>query len=74
MILTTPLVPRATDGILRVIIPGRISKPSQDSESIASQHADAEKWIRSVYKGPLETRHLGEQASGWLADRESMSV
>ena len=72
MILTTPLVPRATDGILRVIIPGRISKPSQDSESIASQHADAEKWIRSVYKGPLETRHLGEQASGWLADRESM--
>jgi site-specific DNA recombinase len=72
MNLSTPLVPRGADGVLRVIIPGRISKPSQDPESIDSQHEDAEGWLRRVYTGPLDPRVLGEQASGWLADRDTM--
>jgi DNA invertase Pin-like site-specific DNA recombinase len=72
VILGQPLVPKNADGILRVIIPGRISTPQQDLEAIASQQEDAERWLRQVYTGPIEVRRLGEQASGMLAIRESM--
>jgi len=68
-----PLVPRHADGVLRVILPGRISQPSQDEESIGSQQLDAEQWLRRVHKDkPVKLTPLGEQASGWLADRATM--
>ncbi|OWK34231.1 recombinase family protein [Fimbriiglobus ruber] len=72
MNLGTPLVPRGTDKVLRVIIPGRISTPGQDMASITSQHEDAERWLQRVYAGPTEIRRLGEQASGWVVDRQTM--
>ena len=74
MILSTPLVPRNRDGVLRVIILGRISTPGQDAESITAQHEDAEAWLRRRHTGPIKVVRLGEQASGWLADRDSMLV
>ena len=72
MILSQPITPKNADGILRVIIPGRISEPTQDMESIPSQQEDAEHWLQRGYLGERKVTRLGEQASGWLADRESM--
>jgi site-specific DNA recombinase len=74
MTLTSPITPRQPGRPLRVVIPGRISRETQDSESIPSQHQDAERWLRSVYDGPVDIVRLGEQASGWLANRDSMEV
>lgn len=67
-----PLVPRHPDGILRVILPGRISQPSQDPDSIESQQLDAEGWLKSRYDKPVQLIQLGEQISGWFADRATM--
>ncbi len=72
MILSTPIRPRQPGQPVRVVIPGRISRPTQDSESIPSQQEDAERWLRSVYDGPANVARVGEQASGWLANRDSM--
>ena len=72
MMLSQPITSKQPDGVLRVIIPGRISEPTQDPESISSQHEDADVWLRRVYSGEMNVIRLGEQASGWLANRESM--
>ena len=73
MNLSEPLTSRQPDGVLRVILPGRISKPTQDKESIASQQLDAEGWLKHIYNDkPVKLTTLGEQASGWLADRTTM--
>jgi 5-methylcytosine-specific restriction endonuclease McrA len=72
MILEHPLVPKRTDGVLRAIIPGRISKETQDVKSIAASQSDNEAWLRAAYSGEIDITRLGEQASGWLADRPSM--
>ena len=72
MILAKPLLPKNDDGILRVIIPARISTPSQDPESNKSQHADAEQSLRRAYAGPIDIRLFSDQASGWLANRTTM--
>ena len=45
MILNTPLLPRNPDGVLRVIIPGRISTPNQDLKSIASQQEEKKRIV-----------------------------
>ncbi|MCE9531923.1 MAG: recombinase family protein, partial [Planctomycetes bacterium] len=57
---------------MRVLLPGRISTPEQDIQSIDSQYLDDETWLRENYRGPVDIRHFGEQASGWLADRGTM--
>lgn len=72
MMLQVPLVPRMADGILRVILPGRISTPHQDMEAIATTQADMAQWLKHSYSGPTEIMQVGEQASGWLVDRKSM--
>ena len=64
MNLVHPLVTRNKDGILQVVIPGRISTPGQDVESIASAQEDAETWLKRVYSGESHVHRLGEQASG----------
>ena len=74
MNLVRPLEPRERDGELRVLIPGRISTPGQDAESIVSTQEDAEKWLRRVYAGPVNVIRVGEQASGWLVERPSMTT
>ncbi|MEI7687710.1 MAG: recombinase family protein [Planctomycetota bacterium] len=74
MMLEFPLVSKHADGVLRTIIPGRISKETQDAKSIAASQADNEMWLRAAYAGKTEITRLGEQASGWLADRPSMEL
>jgi DNA invertase Pin-like site-specific DNA recombinase len=72
MQLSKPLVPKKPDGILRVIPPGRISKETQDKASIVSQQEDAASWLGRNYTKPTKMIPLGEQTSGWLANRQTM--
>jgi DNA invertase Pin-like site-specific DNA recombinase len=65
-------VAKNPDGILRVIAPARISRPTQDVESMSSMHFDDEQFLRANFAGPIEMTRLSEQASGWLVDRETM--
>jgi site-specific DNA recombinase len=71
-----PLIPRGPDGILKVILIGRLSKPKENEfetkESIDSSLASAEKYLKQYYNGPLTIRHLGEQVSGLLAERATI--
>jgi DNA invertase Pin-like site-specific DNA recombinase len=66
--LCKPITTNRLDGILTVILLGRISKETQDLESIESQFAASERWLRAHYSGPIELIKLGEQISG-LAER-----
>ena len=68
----SPIVGKAEDSLLKIIVIGRISTPEQDEESIDADQADAEKWLRQYYKGPMHIERLGEQASGWLVNRPTM--
>lgn len=68
---STPIAPKKPGQTLPVIVLGRISTAGQDLDSIASRHAEAERWLRENYDGPADVRRLGEQASGNLADRPS---
>jgi len=74
MMIEVPFVPKSPDGTLRVIIPGRISTPLQDVNSIAASQADNEAWLKQHYKGKVEFSRVGEQASGWLVDRPAMEA
>jgi len=74
MILEPPLLSKRADGVLRTIIPGRISKSTQDEKSIQASQADNEAWLGSAYAGKTEITRLGEQASGWQTDRPSMEL
>ncbi|CAN5141239.1 hypothetical protein BH11PLA2_BH11PLA2_32980 [soil metagenome] len=38
-------IPKDNDGILRLIIPGRISTGKQDEESIEASQEDNETWL-----------------------------
>ena len=69
MNLVEPLRSKSDDRVLRVILPARISQPTQDSQSNDSQHFDTERWLLQVYTGERRVHRFGEQASGWLADR-----
>lgn len=72
--LPVPLKPRNSDGILRVIIMGRISTVHQDVNSIVASQEYARDYLKSVYDGPMEVTCLGEQASGMLASRQSIET
>lgn len=72
MILQHPLIPKNSDGILRVFIPGRISTPAQDMEAITTTQENMEAWLRQAHPGPTAVTRVGEQASGWLVNRKSM--
>src|SRR6476620_11412329 len=67
-----PLRPRREGQPLRVIILGRISTEHQEMENITASIRYAEEHLDRAYKGPLEVRHLGERASGMLADRPTI--
>src|SRR5262245_55909927 len=68
----TPFTPKNPDGILRVLILGRISTPHQDMESADASMAAARAYLQSVYDGQVRHHCLSEQASGMLADRETI--
>jgi hypothetical protein len=72
MILHKPLTPKSSDGILRAIMPGRISTPQQDMKSIDARQFDAEKWLHQFFPGEIQIHRLAEQVSGLLAGRDTM--
>lgn len=72
MNLCEPLIPKNADGILRVIIPARVSTTSQDIVSNDSQHAETERQLRDVYAGRMQIHRFGDQASGWQPNRPGM--
>ncbi len=59
-----------SDGPLRVLVIGRISTEQQSEQSIEASYRYVQDYLRRM--GELEIRHLGEQASGMLADRATM--
>lgn len=72
MIAQVPLQPEVS-GPLRVLTIDRGSTSQQKAESIDAQHEFVEKSLRQNYQGPLTLTKFGEQASGMLVDRPSVT-
>lgn len=70
--LSIPLHPKTCDGPLKVLVIGRISSEHQNIENITASYRFVEDYLRRVYDGPIEVKHLGERASGMLADRSTI--
>ena len=64
--------PKNVNGVLRVLIIGRISTEHQNIENIDASYRYVEDYLRQVYDGATELRHLGERASGMLAERDTI--
>lgn len=69
---TIPLSPKDPAGPLKVLVIGRISTVHQNIENIDASYRYVETYLRQHYSGPLDLRHLGEQASGMLTDRATV--
>ncbi|MCC7423928.1 MAG: recombinase family protein [Planctomycetaceae bacterium] len=69
---TVPLSPKDPAGPLKVLVIGRISTVHQHIENIDASYRYVETYLRQHYAGPLDLRHLGEQASGMLTDRATV--
>jgi hypothetical protein len=63
-----------TDAPLRVVIIGRISTPHQNEENIEASYRYVEDYLRNQHLGPLQIKHLGERASGMLAERQTARI
>ena len=77
MFASVPINPKNSDGILRIISIGRLSKPkdSEDAtqlslEAIRSENA---RLLATIYKGPTSIAYLAEQISGLIPERETMN-
>ncbi len=69
---TIPLQPKNPNGPLQVAIIGRVSTTHQDRENIPASYRFAENFLNGIYAGPAEIKYLGEQASGMLAERQTI--
>jgi len=67
-----PLRPQDPVGPLRVIIIGRISTIQQQETSIDASYRYVEDYLKQIYDGPIEIKHLGERASGMIVDRATI--
>lgn len=69
-----PLEPSRPDGVLRVVVLGRKSKPNpeNENESIEASMESAEAHLGRIYDGPVEFTRLGEQVSGMVVDRATI--
>ncbi|REJ64989.1 MAG: hypothetical protein DWQ31_19585 [Planctomycetota bacterium] len=76
MLRNVPLEPKNSDGVLRVILIGRVSKPKESDEqtqlTIESSFEAIKDFLADVYKGPMDIRRFGEQISGMVVDRETI--
>ncbi len=77
MFSNVPIIPKNSDGVLRIISIGRLSKP-KDSEdethmSLEAIRNENARLLTSVYKGPTVIKYLAEQISGMIPDRETMN-
>jgi hypothetical protein len=70
--VTVPLVPGRPGQPLRVLIIGRISTPHQREESIEASYEYVKDFLKRIYHGPVAITCLGEQASGMVADRQTI--
>ena len=64
--------PGAPPAPLRVLIIGRISTPHQNEENIEASYRYVEDYLHTFHPGPLQIKHLGERASGMLAERQTI--
>ena len=69
---TAPLTPRNPNGELLVVAIGRISTVHQDHESIEASYRYIQEFLSHIYRGPIQMKLLGEQASGMLTDRATI--
>ena len=69
---TAPLVPKAPGSELQVVAIGRISTVHQDVENIEASYRYIQDYLGRIYRGPMNIRLLGEQASGMLTDRATI--
>ena len=69
-----PPVPSHPDGVLRLVVLGRKSKPNLENknESIEASMEDAKSYLRRMYQGPMHVIRLGEQISGMITDRATL--
>ncbi len=70
--LTIPIVPKDPTGNLQVVAIGRVSTIHQNVENIAASHRYVQEYLTQLYRGPMDVRMLGEQASGMLTDRATI--
>ncbi len=69
---TAPLVPKDPGSELQVVAIGRISTVHQDVENIEASYRYIQDYLQRIYRGPINIRLLGEQASGMLTDRATI--
>lgn len=67
-----PLLPKNPHDPLKVLVIGRISTVHQNIENIDASYRYVETYLRQLYSGRLELKHLGEQASGMVTDRATV--
>src|SRR3954462_303340 len=73
MFNNVPIIPKNSDGVLRIISIGRLSQP-KETEAATQQSLEAirrenERMLATIYSGPNHIRYLAEQVSGMLAER-----
>jgi DNA invertase Pin-like site-specific DNA recombinase len=66
------LRPRNPDGVLRVILIGRVSKESQQASNIRAGYEYALPVLKELWDGEVIIKELGEVASGMRTDRASI--
>lgn len=69
----SPFHARKSDGILRVLILGRISTIHQNIENIAASQDASERRIREMYSGEMIITRLGDRGSGWRINRSAIT-
>lgn len=72
MITNVPLVPKREDGVLWVLVIGRVSTIHQDIQNIDASYLYVERHLQQLWKGPMRIKHLGEQGSGMLTERATI--
>lgn len=70
--ISVPLQPKHPNGVLQVLIIGRISTEYQNEENIEASYRFVEDYLQQIYSGRLSIKHLGERGSGMLTERASI--
>jgi DNA invertase Pin-like site-specific DNA recombinase len=66
------MVPKNPNGVLYVLLIGRISTPHQDLSNIEASFVPLRKMIAELYDGEVQIKQLGERGSGMDPNRESI--
>ncbi len=66
------MVPKNPNGVLKVLLIGRISTPHQSIDNIEASFVPLRKMIADLYDGEIQIKQLGERGSGMNPMRESI--